>query len=180
MRGCASYRCRPTNQGNAYWAGRMDRFVVRPTVPTVSASSKRLTSHALGSGVAGAASIAALRVIANPTPPVRLGLTLILPVVAVMAFVGSWQDGACPKCRARARTQERTDLPPEVEPASQAVAVKGEVDIELGWQVTLAQNISCLACGHRYSAADDIFVTRFEARTPSEAVVLAQSKARQA
>lgn len=145
----------------------------------MTASPRRLTSHALGSVVAGAASIAALLVIANPTPPVRVGLTLVLPIVAVMAFVGGWQDGACPKCRARARHQDRTDLPAEVEPASRADAVEGEVDIALGWQVTLAQNISCRSCGHRYSSADDIFVSRHEARTPSEAVVLAQSKAQQ-
>lgn len=147
------------------------------TVHVVSATRRRTATAVLGSIIAGALSIAALLAIANPVPPVRLGLTLLLPLTVAMAFFGSWQEGSCPKCRARARAQQRFDLAPAVEPASQADTSHGKVDIALGWQVTLAHSIECRACGHRYSSEDDVFVSRAEARSPSEAIVLAQSRA---
>jgi len=142
----------------------------------MSLASRRNATQILGSIIAGALSIGALLAIANPIPPVRLGLTILLPIAVGMAFFGSWQEGSCPKCRARSRLQEHTELTPTVEAASHADASRGSVDISLGWQVTLAHTLSCQVCGHRYSSSDDVFITRDQARTPSEAVVLAQSR----
>lgn len=173
LRMCAVHRQRRLNPHNPLLLDCVPRA---GQFSAMSLPSRRSATQVLGSVIAGAVSIGALLAIANPIPPVRLGLTILLPIAVGMAFFGSWQEGSCPKCRARARMQERTDLTPTVEAASHADASGGAVDISLGWQVTLSHTLSCQACGHRYSSSDDVFITRDQARTPSEAVVLAQSR----
>lgn len=130
-------------------------------------------SAALGSVVAAALTLAALLAVANPTPVVRAGLTLATPLVAVMAFMGSWQSQACPRCGARRSKQVRTSQAPQVDPGSRAGTRAGKVSVELGWDVVLRHSVSCTACEHRYDTSDSVFVPRSVASTASEAVVLA-------
>lgn len=83
---------------------------------------KTSRSTVLGCAAAGALVVASMMAIVQPAPGLRAVLALLAPVVASLAFLGSWRDGRCPRCRARHSEQSRTELA-----ASAAVADRKSV-----------------------------------------------------
>lgn len=130
----------------------------------------------MGSIVAACLTIAALLAVTNPTPLVRAGLTLATPLVAVMAFIGSWQSGSCPQCGARRNKQTSVRQPVEVEASSKTISEQGAVRVDLGWQVTTRQSVECQECAHLYEKKQTTFVPRSQANGPAEAEIAALGK----
>lgn len=127
---------------------------------------------------AGVLTVAALAVITYPAPVLRAGLALLTPIVVTMAFFGSWNSGRCPKCGARRNLQLRTELPANTRIASRADSDGDDVQVDLGWEVVLGEQVVCQTCRHEYIHRDSVFVSRRAARSASEATVLARGKSR--
>lgn len=117
---------------------------------------------------------AALLAIAYPTPTLRAGLAILTPLVVAAAFAGAWNDGRCPDCRARRGQQQHVQMPAHVQVASRTFTHGGEVVVDLGWEVSTGELVTCQACRHEYSSKSSVFVSRNDARSASEALVVAQ------
>lgn len=127
-----------------------------------------------GALAAWAAAVSALLVIVNPSPMLRAALAVLAPMVVLLAFLTSLQQGSCPSCRAPRRRQERLLGDPTVVPSSRAVSSSEEVGVDTGWDVDLPVQFSCGRCGNARRVVTTRFVPRSRASTPSEAVLIAQ------
>lgn len=127
-----------------------------------------------GALAAWAVAISALLVVVNPAPALRVALALLAPMVVLLAFLTSLQQGSCPSCRAPRRRQERLAGEPTVVSASRTASTRDQVGVDTGWNVDLPVQFSCRRCGNMRRVVTTRFVPRERAATPSEAVLIAQ------
>lgn len=136
----------------------------------------RVPAVVLGVIGAGALPYAALLVVVYPDSGVRTGLAVLTPLVVLIAFAGAWRRSRCPRCGARKSFQERVDGLPVATVGSRAGRTGDGVTVELGWDVELSESVTCVRCAHEYETRAVAFVSRGEARSASEAVVVARQQ----
>jgi hypothetical protein len=126
-----------------------------------------------GALAAWAVAVSALMVVVNPTELLRAALAILAPMVVLVAFLSSIQQGSCPRCHTSRRHQRRSVGEPTVVAASRTETSESVVGVSSGWEVDVPVYVECQKCAHHYRTVSSRFIPRTQAGTASEAALLA-------
>lgn len=129
-----------------------------------------------GALAALAISVGSLLVVVNPTHMLRTGLALLTPLVVLLAFLSSLQQGGCSACHAARRHQRRVQNEPVVRAASRAGVYGSDFGVLTGWEVDIPVQFSCSRCGHTRKVVSTSFYDHATAATGMQAAILARAE----
>lgn len=110
-----------------------------------------------------------------PSQGARLPILLIVPFVIWLASPDPVSSGGCVNCRAKRSKQKIILLDSSVKPSNQATSQKGEVQVEMGWDVNFTYQQICQNCKQTFEDIKDIYISKSDAPTGAQAVVLAKN-----
>lgn len=110
-----------------------------------------------------------------PSQSARIPILLIVPFVIWLASPDPVSSGGCVNCRAK-RSKQRISLTnSNVKASNQATSKKGEVQVEMGWDVTMLYEQTCTQCNQTVEGVKDLYISKSDAPTAPQAIVIAKN-----
>ena len=110
-----------------------------------------------------------------PSENARIPILLILPFVIWLASPDPVSSGGCINCRAKRSKQTFTFLKPEIKASNLTKSEKGAVEVEIGWDVRINYRQICSACNNERDTFVDIYVSKNDAPTVGQAILMAKN-----
>lgn len=110
-----------------------------------------------------------------PSKSARIPILVVIPFVIWLASPDPVSSGGCKECKAKRKKQKYIFTKPEVTQSNKSSSLKGEVEVDLGWDVKINFRQICQKCNNESFGYKIFYVTKKTASTPTQAILFAKN-----
>ena len=119
-------------------------------------------------------SLILLTVLTTQDIKARSALGVFIALVTFLALPGRYVIGQCSRCGAKPNKQISKVLTTAILPISQANSGENNIEFNQGWDVRMQLQTNCTVCKSTIIESRNEFVSKKDAPSQSEAIILAQ------